>query len=61
MEGAGTPFDVLPRTDFGSRRTLQYFDVPTDLVLEVEIEHPEYSWFADLGGLNGMPSLRSRT
>ncbi|MFD9683015.1 nitric oxide synthase oxygenase [Rhodococcus sp. NPDC059969] len=48
-KGAGTPFDVLPVLISVPDEPLQYFDVPADLVLEVEIEHPEYSWFADLG------------
>lgn len=27
----------------------QWFEIPSELILEVPIEHPQYDWFADLG------------
>lgn len=47
--GAGTPFDVLPLLVSTPDETLRWYEIPSELVLEVEIEHPDYAWFADLG------------
>ncbi|WP_252190053.1 MULTISPECIES: nitric oxide synthase oxygenase [unclassified Rhodococcus (in: high G+C Gram-positive bacteria)] len=47
--GAGTRFDVLPLLISTPDEPLRWYDVPPDLVLEVEIEHPDHRWFADLG------------
>lgn len=43
------PFDILPLMVSGADGTTELFDVPGDAVLEVELSHPEYDWFADLG------------
>jgi nitric-oxide synthase, bacterial len=43
-------FDVLPlmiSARVGAEPEL--FELPSDAVLEVELRHPEYSWFAELG------------
>lgn len=47
--GAGTPFDVLPLVISTPHEPVRWYDVPTELVLEVEISHPDYPWFVDLG------------
>ncbi|WP_051111167.1 nitric oxide synthase oxygenase [Rhodococcus rhodnii] len=48
-KGAHTAFDVLPLMVSTPTEGLRLFDVPSDLVLEVDIEHPEHEWFAELG------------
>ncbi len=48
-QGSGGPFEVLPLVIETADGRPQLFDVPRDLVLEVELAHPEYSWFAELG------------
>lgn len=47
--GPGTPFDVLPLLvqDAGSRP--RWFELPEDAVLEVELTHPEHTWWRSLG------------
>ena len=47
--GAGTRFDVLPLLISTPDEPLRWYDVPPELVLEVEIEHPDHRWFADFG------------
>ncbi|WP_345349573.1 nitric oxide synthase oxygenase [Rhodococcus olei] len=47
--GEGTRFDVLPLLISTPDEPLRWFDVPRDLVLEVPLSHPNYSWFAGLG------------
>ncbi|NEB81744.1 nitric oxide synthase oxygenase [Streptomyces sp. SID14478] len=48
--GAGTPFDVLPlvvqRVPHEKPRC---FDLPPDAVLEVPLQHPEFTWWPELG------------
>ncbi|WP_082772275.1 nitric oxide synthase oxygenase [Actinoplanes sp. TFC3] len=48
-QAPGGPFDVLPLVIDTPDDKPQLFDVPRELVLEVELTHPEHSWFADLG------------
>ncbi|MCP2251333.1 nitric-oxide synthase [Prauserella aidingensis] len=47
--GAGTRFDVLPLLIETADNGIEVFDLPTDAVLEVELTHPRYPWFAALG------------
>ena len=47
--GAGTAFDIPPAADLHPDEPRHRFDVPADLVLEVDITHPDYDWFGDLG------------
>lgn len=47
--GAGTPFDVLPLLISTPDEPIRWFDVPPELVREVELEHPDFDWFAGLG------------
>lgn len=44
-----SPFDVLPLLIQMPDEEPQLFEIPAELVLEVPIEHPRYSWFAELG------------
>jgi nitric-oxide synthase len=47
--GPGTRFDILPIILRIGDRPARYFDIPEDAILRVPIEHPHYTWFADLG------------
>lgn len=47
--GSGGRFDVLPLLISTPREPLRWYDIPTDLVREVDLVHPDYPWFADLG------------
>ncbi|MEU6254557.1 nitric oxide synthase oxygenase [Streptomyces sp. NPDC047043] len=48
--GPGTPFDVLPLIVQGAGdERPDWFDVPGDAVLEVDLTHPEYAWWPTLG------------
>jgi nitric-oxide synthase len=46
--GQGTPFDILPIVIQMPNQCPKLFELPDDAVLEVPIQHPEYSWFAEL-------------
>lgn len=47
--GAGTPFDILPLLISTPDEPICWFDIPPELAREVELEHPEFDWFAGLG------------
>ncbi|MER5702862.1 nitric oxide synthase oxygenase [Micromonospora sp. NPDC002296] len=47
--GAGTRFDVLPLVIETARDGIELFELPPEAVLEVELSHPRYPWFAGLG------------
>ncbi|MDD9266849.1 nitric oxide synthase oxygenase [Paenibacillus sp. GCM10023248] len=47
--GAGTPFDVLPLLLQIGDRAPKWFDMPSGLVMEVDITHPDMAGFAALG------------
>ncbi|KAK2725659.1 hypothetical protein QYM36_000232, partial [Artemia franciscana] len=47
--GQGTRFDILPLVLQGSDGEPKLFNIPSELVLEVPIVHPEFDWFLDLG------------
>ncbi|XP_014346908.1 nitric oxide synthase 2b, inducible [Latimeria chalumnae] len=42
-------FDVLPLILQANGQDPELFEIPPELVLEVEIEHPKYDWFKELG------------
>ncbi len=42
-------FDILPLVVQEAGTCPTVHEIPRDAILEVPIEHPEYSWFADLG------------
>lgn len=43
-KGAGTPFDVLPLILQASGTDPEFFDIPPEYILEVDITHPRYYW-----------------
>ena len=47
--GPGTPFDILPIVIQLPGQRPHIFELPSQIVLEVPIHHPDYSWFANLG------------
>lgn len=46
--GSGTRFDVLPLVLSANGHDPDYFDIPSELVLQVPISHPKYTWFEEL-------------
>nr|AAW88577.1 nitric oxide synthase 2 [Lymnaea stagnalis] len=42
-------FDLLPLVLSAAENSPEYFELPTELVLEVTLKHPEYPWFAEMG------------
>ena len=48
-KGAGTTFDILPIIIKTPKQPPKMFDLPKEIVMEIPITHPKYSWFADLG------------
>ncbi|XP_032680802.1 nitric oxide synthase, salivary gland [Odontomachus brunneus] len=47
-KGARTRFDILPLVLSANGHDPDYFDIPSDLVLEVPLNHPTYDWFEKL-------------
>ena len=47
--GKGTPFDILPLVIQMPNRPPRIFELPRDIVMEVPLSHPDYSWFEKLG------------
>ncbi|GLV41924.1 Nitric oxide synthase [Carabus blaptoides fortunei] len=47
--GAGTMFDILPLVLSANGHDPDYFDIPSELVLQVPLSHPKYPWFEELG------------
>jgi nitric-oxide synthase, bacterial len=47
--GERTAFDILPLIIQLPGQKPRLFELPPDIVVEVPISHPEYSWFIDLG------------
>ncbi len=48
-QGSGSAFDVLPLVIQVNERKPKLFEIPRKAILEVELTHPEYTWFAHLG------------
>jgi len=48
-EGAGTPFDLLPVVFETPEHGLHWFTWGEGEALEVELSHPDYPWFQELG------------
>ena len=48
-QGDGTPFDLLPVVIQIGDQKPKWFELPKDVVIEVELTHPEYNWFENLG------------
>ncbi|KYN23479.1 PREDICTED: nitric oxide synthase, salivary gland [Trachymyrmex cornetzi] len=47
-KGARTRFDILPLVLSANGHDPDYFDIPSDLVLEVPLSHPTHDWFEKL-------------
>ncbi|MFC7322094.1 nitric oxide synthase oxygenase [Halobacillus campisalis] len=47
-EGSKGQFDILPLVIQIGNDPPRWFDIPREIVLEVELRHPEYEWFQDL-------------
>ncbi|KAI1285722.1 Nitric oxide synthase, inducible [Halotydeus destructor] len=47
-KGSGGQFDVLPLILSAPGEGAQLYEIPKELVLEVEFEHPKYEWFKEL-------------
>ncbi|XP_037078549.1 nitric oxide synthase-like protein [Pollicipes pollicipes] len=45
----GTRFDILPMVLSANAQDPEYFDIPPELIMRVEISHPKYPWFKELG------------
>ncbi|EEB12398.1 Nitric-oxide synthase, salivary gland, putative [Pediculus humanus corporis] len=48
-KGKGTNFDLLPLVLQSNGHDPDYFDYPPGLVMEVDLVHPQYEWFEELG------------
>jgi nitric-oxide synthase len=44
-----TNFDVLPLVLSANGHDPEYFELPSELILEVPLGHPEYPWFEEMG------------
>uniref|UniRef100_A0A646QEM1 Nitric oxide synthase n=1 Tax=Hemiscolopendra marginata TaxID=943146 RepID=A0A646QEM1_9MYRI len=61
-ESKETSFDVLPLVLNASGEDPEFFEIPKDLILQVKIVHPNYSWFEDLGlQWYAVPSVANKT
>lgn len=47
--GPGTAFDILPLIIQPPHGQPRWFPLPVDTVVEVELSHPDFAWFIDLG------------
>ncbi|XP_068629957.1 nitric oxide synthase-like [Battus philenor] len=48
-KSARTPWDILPLVLSADGKDPEFFDIPREIIMEVEMEHPRYDWFKDLG------------
>nr|QJF53971.1 Nitric oxide synthase [Sinohyriopsis cumingii] len=48
-KGKNGKFDILPLVLQANEHDPELFEIPPDLVLEVNLKHPKFPWFADLG------------
>ncbi|XP_071093891.1 nitric oxide synthase-like isoform X1 [Haliotis cracherodii] len=48
-KGKGSNFDVLPLVLSAGGHDPEVFEIPPELILEVQMKHPKYPWFAELG------------
>ncbi|KAL3869055.1 hypothetical protein ACJMK2_041782 [Sinanodonta woodiana] len=48
-KGKNGRFDILPLVLQANEHDPELFEIPPDLVLEVNLKHPKFPWFAELG------------
>lgn len=48
-KGTGGRWDILPLVLSANGHDPEYFDIPREMILEVPLMHPEFSWFEELG------------
>lgn len=48
-KGSGGRFDLLPLVIQWPGRAPRIFELPADAALEIDLTHPEWPWFAELG------------
>lgn len=48
-QGQGTAFDILPLVIQMPGKPPQWFELPSENMMEVSIAHPDYEWFTGLG------------
>ncbi|KAG6452910.1 nitric oxide synthase [Manduca sexta] len=46
---ARTAWDILPLVLSADGKDPEYFEIPHEIVMEVQIVHPKYDWFKELG------------
>ncbi|KAJ2952585.1 hypothetical protein O0L34_g6909 [Tuta absoluta] len=44
-----TPWDILPLVLSANGKDPEVFDLPREIIMEIDLEHPNYDWFKDLG------------
>ncbi|KAJ3625519.1 hypothetical protein MTP99_016084 [Tenebrio molitor] len=58
--GPGTRWDILPLLLSANGHDPDYFDIPSELILEIPLTHPTLDWFEDLGlKWYGLPAVSS--
>ncbi|RWS11815.1 nitric oxide synthase: inducible-like protein [Dinothrombium tinctorium] len=48
-KGSGGPFDLLPIVLSAPGEEAKFYDLPKQLIKLIEIEHPHFEWFKELG------------
>ncbi|XP_013792093.1 nitric oxide synthase, inducible-like [Limulus polyphemus] len=48
-KGKGGRFDILPWILSAPEEKPKFYDIPDELVLRVNLEHPRFEWFAEMG------------
>ncbi|XP_014368149.2 nitric oxide synthase [Papilio machaon] len=44
-----TAWDILPLVVSADGKDPEFFDIPREIIMEVQMEHPRYEWFKELG------------
>ncbi|CAL8084386.1 unnamed protein product [Orchesella dallaii] len=47
-KGKGTKWDILPLVLSSDGHDPEYFEIPSELILEIPIVHPNFEWFAEM-------------
>ncbi|XP_022249354.1 nitric oxide synthase, inducible-like [Limulus polyphemus] len=48
-KGRGGRFDILPWVVSSPKEGPKFYEIPEELVLRINMEHPQYEWFSELG------------